>query len=108
VHHFPFRRKEATQARLDALWRKDDKGASRAPDALSTMHMLTRMRSIEAVYSQQWDRVENFIALDPAYPTLDWAPPRFGVKLRRWSEQVEPEHVHVLRWYTHSDGGFAT
>jgi hypothetical protein len=98
LHHFPFRDENVTRRRLEALWAKDQSGVTRALESYDT-HMLTRFRSLGAVYAQDWGGVENFIALDPMYILLD-SPPASGVNLRPWAEIVEAEHRHVLRWYS--------
>jgi hypothetical protein len=99
LHHFPFRQENSTRARLESLWAKDATGVPRAEVTHDT-HMLTRHRSLRAVYAQDWGGVENFIALDPMYDSMESPPPRRGVTLRPWAEQVEREHVPVLRWYS--------
>jgi hypothetical protein len=99
LHHFPFRDKDITRRRLEALWAKDQGGVGRALEARDT-HMLARFRSMDAVYSQDWQHVQNFIALDPMKNALESPTPLFGVNLKPWSEQVEAEHVPVLRWYS--------
>lgn len=89
LHHFPFRDEQFTRSRLSLLWEKDQDGASRAiasDDA--TGHMLPRFRSLDAVYTQDWANVEHFMP----------SRPRHGVELRRWEDQVEPEHHRVRGW----------
>ena len=89
LHHFPFRDEAVTRARLGLLWAKDAAGASRALESDdATGHMLPRFRSLDAVYAQDWGRVENFIA----------SPPVPGVRLAPWTEMVDEPHQHVLRW----------
>ena len=62
LHHFPFRKEETTRQRLDLLWSKNDGGIARATDTDdATGHMLPRFRSLDAVYQQEWARVEQFI-----------------------------------------------
>ncbi len=96
LHHFPFREEAATRKRLEMLWSSTG-SESRALESRDT-HMLARVRSLDAVYSQDWPRVLNFIALDPMYESMDPRPPKFGVDLKPWSEQVGSEQVPVLRW----------
>jgi hypothetical protein len=49
--------------------------------------MLPRYRSLEAVYSQRWDQVENFM------------PGKgLGVELHPWTELVEPADQAMARW----------
>ena len=99
LHHFPYRDPHVTRARLDALWAKDATGATRAAESRDT-HMLARVRSLAAVYGQNWAEVVNFISLDPMYEHMDPKPPAKGVHLRPWHESVPPEHQNVLRWYS--------
>ena len=89
LHHFPFREEEVTRNRLALLWAEKENGLSRAvasDDA--TGHMLPRYRSLDAVYTQDWGRVENFMPTQPAA----------GVHLKNWQELVEEEHQHVRSW----------
>ncbi len=99
LHHFPYREESLTRSRLKALWAKDHKGVTRAAESHDT-HMLARFRSLDAVYSQDWTRVENFLALDPMCSQFESPPPASGVNLRPWTELVEPQHQQVLRWYS--------
>src|SRR5262252_1987258 len=62
--------------------------------------MLAGLKSLDAVYCQDWASVQNFIALDPMYNTLNPRPPAVGVSLRPWTELVESEQQHVARWYS--------
>jgi hypothetical protein len=50
--------------------------------------MLPRFRSLDAVYTQDWGRVENFMPNEPAV----------GVQLKNWQDIVEAEHQHVRGW----------
>ena len=89
LHHFPFRDEATTRARLELLWAKDVTGVARAIESDdATGHMLSRVRSLDAVYAQDWNLVENFIV----------SPPARGVRLKPWAEIVEEPHQHVLRW----------
>jgi GT2 family glycosyltransferase len=96
LHHFPFRDKDLTRRRLEALWEKGPAGVARATEWHDT-HMLARFRSLEAVYEQDWAKVENFVSLDPINQIVD--APASGVNPRPWAEMVEPAHQHVKRWY---------
>jgi hypothetical protein len=101
LHHFPFREELTTRARLGLLWNKDANGHSRADiSSDSTSHMLARMRSLNAVYCQDWASVANFVPLDPMYASLETKPPPSGVVLRRWDDLIGPEHHQPLRWYS--------
>jgi glycosyltransferase involved in cell wall biosynthesis len=97
LHHFPFRDEAVTRRRLEALWEKDHAGVTRALESRDT-HILTRFRSMDAVYSQDWAKVENFIALDPLNEVVN--EPAAGVNPRPWSEMVDHWHQPVLRWYS--------
>jgi hypothetical protein len=99
LHHFPFRDEELTRRKLELLCAPGGVAGPRALESRGDTHMAARFRSLDAVYARDWSRVENFVAIDPICEWLDIAPPRFGVRLRRWSEAVEPEHRHVLRWH---------
>jgi hypothetical protein len=50
--------------------------------------MLPRFHSLDAVYQQDWSRVENFMP----------SQPRFGVHLKKWQALVEEKHHHVRDW----------
>jgi len=100
LHHFPYRDEAVTRHRLARLWVKDRRGIVQGRPSADCIHMLTRFRSLDAVYSRDWSKVENFLALDPMYQTLESPPPSSGVSLKPWSESVEQEHQHVLRWYS--------
>ena len=98
LQHFPYREEAVTRNRLKALWTKNHRGETRAESSHDT-HMLTRFRSLDAVYAQDWANVQNFIALDPMYNHMESPPPARGVTLKPWTEQVGPEHQHILRWH---------
>jgi hypothetical protein len=125
LHHFPFREEDLTRRRLEALWRKDRDGVGRAQETRETTHMLARFRSLDAVYSRGWKRVQNFVALEHNTEgrrifsraiarcsailgrwsdtmhakALSAMVPLHGVDLKPWEKQVEAEHVPFLRWY---------
>ena len=100
LHHFPYRDEQATRRRLETLWTLQNRGMTDGALSPDCIHMLTRFRSLDAVYKKAWDEVENFIALDPMYETMNPRPPARGVKPRPWTEAVEFEHQHFLRWYS--------
>jgi hypothetical protein len=62
--------------------------------------MLARLRSLDAVYGQDWAKVANYVALDPISSSLTTKPPTSGVTLRRWDDLIGPEHHQPLRWYS--------
>jgi hypothetical protein len=85
LHHFPFRDEATSRARLDVLCGGSSSRARQ--DDPATAHMLPRYRSLEAVYSQRWDQVENFM------------PGKgLGVELHPWTELVEPADQAMARW----------
>ena len=100
LHHFPFRTEAATRRRLELLWRKPAYGSSRAGQTGETTHMLARFRSLDAVYSQRWSEVVNFLELDPITRGLPQATA--ALTLMPWSEAVGREHQPALRWYSRS------
>jgi hypothetical protein len=100
LHHFPYRDERATRRRLETLWTAQQRGMVDGVPSDDCIHMLTRFRSLDAVYRQAWTDVENFIALDPMYETMNPRPPARGVHPKPWAESVEPRHQHVLRWYS--------
>jgi glycosyltransferase involved in cell wall biosynthesis len=97
LHHFPFRQREVTSRRLEALWSPGRAGAPRASD-MDDIHMLTRYRSLDAAYTQDWASIHNFLALDPMNGTE--APRVMGVSPSNWTDLVEVAHQHVARWYS--------
>ena len=97
IHHFPYRDEAVMRRRLDMLWTAPAGDEPRALASRDT-HMLARVHSLDAVYAQDWDRVLNFIALDPMYEQMDPRPPKYGVHLTPWTDAVEPEHAAVLHW----------
>jgi hypothetical protein len=86
LHHFPFRDEATSRARLDVLC---DVNGGRARDGdPATAHMLPRYRSLEAVYAQRWDEVENFMPGEG-----------LGVTVTPWTDLVPPEDQVIARWY---------
>jgi hypothetical protein len=100
LHHFPFRDEIVTRGRLEKLWDLDETGRSRADASQNTCsHILARFRSLDAVYSQDWAKVVNFVSLDPIASCLEKPVSPLGVALKPWDEMVGLDHQHVLRWY---------
>ena len=62
--------------------------------------MYARMRSLDAVYRQDWENVENFLASDPMYSDPKKRPREKGVHLDSWREIVGFDHLEPLRWYS--------
>jgi Glycosyl transferase family 2 len=92
VHHFPFRRKEVTFRRLEALFAKSAGSAVRVdPQDPLHEHIAVRRRSAEAVYAQDWRKVEMTLVAGCRRPRVEPHP---------WTELVAPEHVAVKRWYS--------
>jgi hypothetical protein len=92
VHHFPFRRKEVTLRRIDALFAGSADSAGRVdPHDPLHEHMAVRRRSAEAVYAQDWHKVEMTLVAGCRRPRVEPLP---------WTELVEPEHLSVKRWYS--------
>jgi hypothetical protein len=91
AHHFPFRQKETTLRRLQALLseRRGTAGRVDGADALHR-HMLVRLRSLEAVYARDWQGVEMELVPGCRRPQIEPLP---------WTELVEPAHHRVRRWY---------
>ena len=89
LHHTPYRDRETTFRRLDALF-STQSGTSRA-DPADSPAMIARMRSFDAVYAQNWDAVD--IGLAPGLK-------RPRARPRPWTDLVEPEHHRVKRWYS--------
>ena len=92
LHHFPFRDEAASRARLDALCHAN--GGRAREDDPATAHMVPRYRSLDAVYSQRWDEVENFM---PGKGK--------GVSVAAWDSLVDPADRHIVRWYDANDRG---
>lgn len=86
LHHFPFRDEALSRARLDVLCNVSGGRAREGEPA--TEHMIARYRSLEAVYAQRWQEVENFM---PGKGR--------GVSLARWDTLVDPADRHIARWY---------
>ena len=87
VHHFPYRDREATYKRLEALCtpREDGTIRNQTNDARigHASGITKRYRNLENVYSGRWDEVDN----------LHLRPPTKGVALHLW------EHPVTHRWY---------
>ena len=88
LHHFPFRDEALSRARLDVLCGGDGKAGRGQEGDPATDHMLARFRSLEAVYAQRWDEVDNFMpGADP------------GVSVVPWDQLVDAEDRSIARWY---------
>ena len=92
LHHFPFRDEALSRARLDVLCGADGKTGRGQEGDPATDHMLARFRSLEAVYAQRWDEVDNFM---PGAET--------GVSVVPWDQLVDAEDRSIARWYAERD-----
>ena len=91
LHHFPFRDRDVTERRLRALFAAASDEPARAElDGFAAWHMSARLRSLEAVYAQDWGAVEMGVTEGTRRPQPEPVP---------WTELVESEHAHVARWY---------
>jgi hypothetical protein len=91
LHHFPFRERDVTERRLRALFEVAAGEPARTElDGFAAWHMSARFRSLEAVYAQDWDAVERGVTEGTRRPQPEPVP---------WTELVQPEDVHVARWY---------
>lgn len=75
---------------MAALWGGTAQDASRAKKGdLATDHMEARLRSLDAVYSGDWDNVHNFMsgAPDKGVHLIDWHElvPEISPEIRRWT-----------------------
>jgi hypothetical protein len=79
IHHFPFRQEPVTRGRLRKMCEGSGPAeGTRAVDEMVCQHIWARYRSLDAVYRQDWDQVIDFVSGNK------------GVKLRHWTELVEP------------------
>jgi hypothetical protein len=89
IHHFPYRERAVTQARLEALFEKNGLRPSRAREGDDAVaDMFARYRSLDAVYAGHWDAVHNFALGQDGK----------GVHLAPWEDQVAPADRPVKRW----------
>jgi glycosyltransferase involved in cell wall biosynthesis len=87
THHFQYRQEEVTRQRLDSIFGSGSDRGAQLRRAGSTGGQ-RRLRSVDAVYSQRWEAVDN-----------DRHVPRdVGVRLRPWND-VSPGFEPV-RWYS--------
>jgi hypothetical protein len=91
LHHCPFRGRETTLGRLDVLLLEDSGEGRSRYDPRDSPAMVARLRSLEAVYAQDWASVEVSLAPGLRRPHVEPLP---------WTELVGPEHHAVKRWYT--------
>ena len=90
-HHFPFRLKEVTLRRLQALFSPAHSSSGRVdPSDPVHGHMTARLQALEAVYAQDWEKVPLELVGGCRRPHAKPVP---------WQELVEPEHRPVKRWY---------
>jgi hypothetical protein len=95
-HHFPFREKEATSRRMQALFASAEGAKSRVDaDDRDRGHMTMRARSLEAVYAQDWANVPIELVGGCRRPHIEPVP---------WHVLADPEHLSVKRWYGEGAG----
>jgi hypothetical protein len=91
-HHFPFRQRQTTLQRLEALFVAGEAARSRVdPENVNHGHMTMRARSLDAVYEQDWKNVPTQLVGGCRRPHVEPVP---------WQDLVEPEHLVVKRWYS--------
>jgi hypothetical protein len=98
THHFPYRAEEATRARCEALCgrgngaeaaRIDLRNQQERQDGGHIADVAKRFRTLDRVYAQQWDAVEN----------LRRRGRTVGVNPLPWSDLVDPRDRDSARWY---------
>ena len=94
-HHFPFRERSVSAERLARLF-ADSAGVPRRADSAAEAHMETRLQTLDAVYSQNWQRVGIWVT-----PSLHWRRPR--IEPQPWSTLAPPQDVAFKRWYAYRD-----
>jgi hypothetical protein len=107
THHFPYRAEAATRARTEALCGRGADGgparielrnAQELEDGGHIADSAKRWRTLDHVYSQRWDEVEN----------LRRRGRSVGVAPRPWAELVDPEDRDPLRWYPNGPSATAS
>ena len=92
IHHFPFREKGFTYKRYKSLHTPNKNGVVRNDEGRRGMRgksgIRKRWESIDYVYNQQWDKVDNLCEKLPSK----------GVNLKRWEEKNT-----LYRWYSKED-----
>jgi hypothetical protein len=93
MHHFQYRNRPETAARLRRLCEPQDDGVVRSAldDAYQGRDSAARRRwaTLDSVYSQDWAHVER---------QTPWGS-RPGANPRPWSSLVSPADASVARWY---------
>jgi len=82
THHFPYREEWTTRRRLELLCGGEARNAYN--DSLGNSSIKKRFDTLDAVYAQQWERVDD----------LSTRGPHLGVHLEPWSGSGRPR-----RWY---------
>jgi hypothetical protein len=101
THHVPYRDEAVTRARSELLCGRDGDGRSRvelydrqiARNAGTVSDMSKRHRSLDAVYAQRWDAVEN----------LRRDGERLGVEPQPWATLVDAADATYATWYDPAD-----
>ena len=96
LHHFPFREESATRARLTALCTPSSELGGHHRSIVDDVRLngegaIKRHRSLDLIYSQQWDSVE--------LPHSQIEQKKIGVDVKHWSELMRPDEYEPLRWY---------
>jgi len=88
-HHFPFRAEQVTRSRLLRLFGRNGGADNRIRTRGVGPHMRVRLRALDAVYEQHWERMAFYPPCAPGYVP----------RLRPWDEWVERADGEVPRWY---------
>jgi hypothetical protein len=97
THHVPYRLETVTRARSELLCGRGADGRRRVDlydsqvrrNAGTVSDMTKRHRTLDAVYAQRWDAVENL--------RRDGEP--LGVRPEPWTTLVEPADARFATWY---------
>jgi len=100
LHHFPFRNEDDTRERLGVLCKPNDLlgGVHRSiPDdkQLGGEGAIKRYRSLDAIYSYQWDKVE--------LPHAQVTKQKIGVPVVHYSKFMSDDEYRPLRWYAENE-----
>jgi hypothetical protein len=97
THHVPYRLEAVTRARSELLCGRDADGRSRVDlydsqvrrNAGTVSDMTKRHRTLDAVYAQRWEAVENLLREGES----------LGVQPEPWTTLVDPAHAAYATWY---------
>jgi glycosyltransferase involved in cell wall biosynthesis len=101
THHVPYRVEAVTRARSELLCGRDADGRSRVElydrqirrNAGTVSDMTKRHRTLDAVYAQRWEEVEN----------LRRHGASLGVRPEPWDRIVDPADAVFATWYAPAD-----